>query len=270
MSVMTATNARSPDMDDDGFRHAIQRAFDRYEMSPTTTLQVSGRATSPLGGPARTRLPRLAATLVAVAISAAVLAIAVTPAQPAFASWRATPSSADQAVVTRAQTDCAASDPENVTGLELIASEQRGEYIMLLFGDDRAYGMCLTGPDIEPTILTGPGTVAVDAPGGPTSVGGDHGQTGDLGAPGVLFVTQPGSDSPIAQRVQAWIVGVTPGVARVVLERDGAEPTVATMGDGVAFAWWPAGTEAVAIAAYDANAELVQRIPVSGSMITEH
>ncbi|HEV8054531.1 MAG TPA: hypothetical protein VGP30_06855, partial [Candidatus Limnocylindrales bacterium] len=116
---------------------------------------------------------------------------------------------------------------------------------------------------------TGPGTAAVDAPHGPTS-GGDHGQTGDPGAPGVLFVTQPGSDSPIAQRVQAWIVGVTPGVARVVIERDGAVPTVATMGDGVAFAWWPAGTEAVAIATYNADGDLVQRISVGSSMITEH
>jgi hypothetical protein len=67
-------------------------------------------------------------------------------------------------------------------------------------------------------------------------------------------------------------VGVTPEVARVVVERSGVEPTVATMGDGAAFAWWPAGTEAVAIAAYDADGDLLQRMTVEsgGSVITEH
>nr|MBA3740827.1 hypothetical protein [Chloroflexota bacterium] len=73
-----------------------------------------------------------------------------------------------------------------------------------------------------------------------------------------------------AERVQAWVVGVTPDVARVVIERDGSEPTVATLGDEVAFAWWPAGTEAVAVIAFDVDGNVLQRISVGGAMITEH
>ncbi len=257
-------------MDDDGFRHEIKRAFQRYEMSPTTALRVTDRGARRTGGAARIRLPRLAVPLVAAAVGAAVLAIAITPPQATFASWHATPSSADVSVVASAQDRCTSSGDDHLSGLKLVGSEQRGEYTMLLFGDGRAYGMCLTGPDIQPMILAGPGTGAVDVPGGPAAAGDGHGQTGSPQAAGVSFIGQPGSDSPLGQSVQAWVVGVTPEVARVVIERDGAEPTIATMGEGVAFAWWPAGTQAAAVAAYDADGNLVQRIPVGGAFISEH
>ncbi len=254
-------------MDDDRLPLAIRRAFSRYEMRAPATLPI-GRVAQPARPGHRRSLPRLAGPVVAAAAVAVIVAGTLVPAQPAFASWSATPSTADPAVVASARDDCSSVDPDHLGGLQLVTSEQRGDYTMLLFGDGEAYGLCLTGRDIEPMILAGPGTGAVDLPDGSGSPGDDH--SGVQAAPGVRFVAQPGSDSAIAERVQAWVIGVTPEVARVVIEREGAEPTIATLGDEVAFAWWPAGTEAVAIVAYGADGEVLQRITVNGSMVSEH
>ncbi|HEV8054579.1 MAG TPA: hypothetical protein VGP30_07095, partial [Candidatus Limnocylindrales bacterium] len=233
-------------MNDETFARAIRRAFSRYEMSNAATFP--GGYSTQAGGATRRRgwLPRVAVPIVAVAAGAAVLASTVLAPQQAFASWSATPSGANPTVVAGASDECTTADPDHLGGLRLVGSEQRGEYTMLLFGDGGAYGLCLTGPDIDPMILAGPGTNAVDAPGASPEHEGASGQP----APGVTFIAQPGADAPIADRVQAWVVGVTPDVARVVIERDGSEPTVATLGDEVAFAWWPAGTEAVAVIAF--------------------
>ena len=255
-------------MKDETFARAIRRAFSRYEMSNAATIPV-GHSTQAGGATRRSGwLPRVAVPIAAVAAGAAVLATTVLAPQQAFASWSATPSGADPTIVASSADECTSADPDHLGALRIVGSEQRGDYTMLLFGDGGAYGLCLTGPDIDPMVLAGPGTSAVDAPSADGSA--EHeGATGQP-APGVTFIAQPGADAPIAERVQAWVVGVTLDVARVVIERNGSEPTVATLGDEVAFAWWPAGTEAVAVIAYDADGNVLQRISVGGAMITEH
>lgn len=254
-------------MHDDRFPRAIRRAFERYEMSAAGAAPVASGIPAMGARAPRRLLPRVALPGIAMAIAVAALAVTVVPARPAFASWQAAPAKADGPTVASADSDCTAADPDHLSGLRLLGSERRGDYTMLLYGDGGAYGLCLTGPDIEPSVLAGPGSGAVDAPGTPD--GGGHPGFGDEQPPGVRFVAQPGSDAPIAQRVQAWAIGATAEVARVVIERLDAEPVVATLGEGIAFAWWPAGTEAAAIAAYDAEGKLLQRISV-GDMVTEH
>ena len=254
-------------MHDDDLGRAIRRAFSRFEMSAESTLPAVGRRAG-AGSTRRARwLPRLAAPVVALAAGAAVVAGTLLPAQPAFASWSANPSGANPSAVAVAEDDCVSADPDHLGGLRLVGSERRGDYTMLLFGDGTAYGLCLTGPDIQPLVLAGPGTGAIDAEG--FSSGGEHGARSDKTS-SVMFIAQPGSDAPVAERVQAWVIGVTPDVARVTIERDGAEPTVATLGDGVAFAWWPAGIDALTVTAYDTEGLELQRVSVSEMTVTEH
>ncbi|MDQ3691041.1 MAG: hypothetical protein M3406_13605 [Chloroflexota bacterium] len=254
-------------MNDENFGRAIRRAFSRYQMSAAATLPVGHPSRA--GASRRGWLPRVAMPFAAVAAGAVVLASTVLAPQQAFASWSATPSGADPTVVASAADECTSVDPDHLSGLRLVGSEQRGDYTMLLFGDGGAYGLCLTGPDIDPMVLAGPGTNAIDTPGSPGSA--EHGASGQP-APGVTFIAQPGAGSPIAERVQAWVVGVTSDVARVVIQRDGSEPAVATLGDEVAFAWWPAGTDAAAVTAYDADGNVLKQISIGdfGGTITEH
>ncbi|MBA3779559.1 MAG: hypothetical protein H0X16_09735 [Chloroflexi bacterium] len=250
-------------MDDDLYPRAIRRAFARYELSSEATLTAGHGTKAPVVGASRfAGLTRLAMPLGVAAAVAAVLVATTAPARPAFASWQPTPASADAAVVASARDGCTSSDPDHLTGLRLVASEQRGDYTMLLFGDGAAYGLCLTGSDTNPMVLAGPGSAAVDAPAEPAPWGEGHGDGNGSEAVGVRFVAQPGSGSAIAERLQTWVVGVTPEVARVVFERADAEPVIASLGEEVAFAWWPVGAEAVAIATYDAGGDLLQRIPV--------
>lgn len=253
-------------MDEHRFEGEIRHAFERYEMSAQATLPV-GRA-EPRAGSRRARwLPVLTVPVIAATIGFAVVTLTLVPARHAFASWKAEPASADGSVVTSAREACDRTDDDHLTGLALVASEQRGGYTMLLFGNGATYGLCLTGPDIEPTILAGPGSGAVDSPGAPTDrASADHADDGRALAPGIQWIAQPGSgvDDPLAGRVQAWAIGISPDTSRVTIERTAGEPTIATVADGVAFAWWPAGSQAVAITAYDAVGNVLLRVPVTG------
>ncbi len=256
-------------MNDDNLAHSIRRAFSRYQMSPAATLPTEHRTPRMSEARGLRWVPRLAAPIAALAVVAAVVATTLTPAQPAFASWNAAPSNASAAVVASAEDACLTADPEHLAGLRLVGSEQRGDYTMLLYGDGGSYGLCLTGPDIEPMVLAGPGTDAVDAPG--TASDGHQGLSTEP-ASDITFVAQPGNDAPIAQRVQAWVIGISADVARVTIEREGAQPTIATLGDGVAFAWWPAGSAAVSVTAYNAGGDELQRFTIgdTGATINEH
>jgi len=252
-------------MDEQHLGGDVRRAFERYEMSAQATLPV-GRA-APRAGSRRARwLPVLTVPVIAAAVGLAVVTLTLVPARPAFASWQAVPSAADGSVVTSALEACDRADDDHLTGLALAASEQRGGYTMLLFGDGTTYGLCLTGPDIEPIILAGPGSGAVDAPGAPTDrAPADHADDGGALAPGIQWIAQPGSGAadPFAGRLQALFIGTAPETTRVVIDRTAGEPAVATVADGVAFAWWPAGSDAVAVTAYDAAGNVLLNVPIS-------
>ncbi|MBA2719766.1 MAG: hypothetical protein H0U52_11090 [Chloroflexi bacterium] len=248
------------------FEGEIRHAFERYEMSAEATLPVARGAATRSSQRSRW-IPRLTVPIVAAAVALAVVTVTLSPATPAFASWKAEPASADPSIVASARAACDSVDDDHLAGLSLVASEQRGDYTMLLFGSGATYGLCLTGPDIEPTILAGPGSGAVDVPGAPTEPA-PAGHPGDGGAlaPGIQWIAQPGGggSEPLAGRVQAWFIGISPDTSRVTIERTTGEPTIATVADGVAFAWWPAGSEAVAITAYDAAGNVLLRVPVAG------
>ncbi|MEO7118637.1 MAG: hypothetical protein ABIZ34_06665 [Candidatus Limnocylindrales bacterium] len=261
-------------MDDDRYARAIRRAFEPFEMSAGARMPATVEGDAPesvrrwglLG-----RLPRLALP-VAVAAVAAVLAItALAPAGPAFASWRSVPADAAPAVVTAAEAACKRAEPDHLAALGLVGSEQRGAYTMLLFTDGQggAYGLCLTGEDIAPMVLagSGPSTGTVDVPStgnAPSATGtrGDHGTPSWSDLPPIHFVAMPAAGQPVTQRVQAFVIGISPEVTRLEIERTGAEPAVATLIDGgLAFVWWPTGSMAGDIVAYDADGNAMDRLP---------
>lgn len=236
-------------------------------MSAEATIPVSRGATRAAPGAARSRwLPRLTVPIVAAAVGVTVLTLTFAPARPAFASWRPEPANADATVVASARDACTSSDDNHLAGLPLVASEQRGDYTMLLFGDGRSYGLCLTGRDIEPTIVTSPGSGAADALGAPPEPAGGQADNDGALARGIQWIAQPTGNvgGALGGRVQAWVMGISPDASRVSIERTAGEPAIATLADGVAFAWWPAGSEAVAIIAYDAAGDVLLRVPTEG------
>ncbi len=260
-------------MDDDRYRRAIRRAFEPYRMSTAATLPEEAPAATARGRMAGFgRLPRLALPVAAVVVAAVVAMTALAPAPTAFASWQSTPASADPAAVSAAQEACLRSDPDHLAGLELAGTEQRGAYTMLLFTDGQggAYGLCLTGDDIDPLVLSGAGPSGMadapltgDLPSAPAgSATDDQGTAADANLPPIHFVAVPLAGEPATQRVEAYVVGVAPEVARLEIERSGAEPAVATLVDaGIAFVWWPSGLTAGDIVAYDAGGNVLDRLP---------
>jgi len=259
-------------MDDDRYPRAIRRAFEPFEISAEAMLPVATPAAVTTGRMASFgRLPRLALPIVAAAVVGVVGFTALAPARPAFASWSAVPASADPAAVSAAEDTCTRSEP-HLAGLQVVGSEQRGAYTMLLFtdGEDRSYGLCVTGDGIDPLVLAGaaPSTGVVDAPltGDrplpPAGTAGDHGTPSWKDLPPVHYVAMPAVDDPATQQVQAFVMGISPEVARLEVERSGAEPVVATLADsGIAFVWWPSGPAAGDIVAYDRHGNALDRLP---------
>ncbi|MDQ3407072.1 MAG: hypothetical protein M3472_02810 [Chloroflexota bacterium] len=257
-------------MDEDRYPRAIRRAFEPFRMSVEATLpaRIPGEATSSLRF---SRLPRLALPIAAVAVAAVMAVTALAPARPAFASWQPVPTGADPAAVSAAEDACRRSDPDHLAVLELVGSEQRGAYTMLLFtdGEGGAYGLCLTGEGIEPLVFagSGPSSGMVDAPmtGDGSSAhtgspGGHHGTPSWSDLPPVHFVAMPADGEPNTQQVQTFVFGLSSEVARLEVERVGAEPAVATLVDsGMAFVWWPAGPTAGDYVAYDAEGRVLER-----------
>lgn len=266
-------------MDDDRYRRAIRRVFEPYRMSTAATLPEEAPAATARGRMAGFgRLPRLALPVAAVVVAAVVAMTALAPAPTAFASWQSTPASADPAVVAVAEDACLRSDPDHLSNLELVGAEQRGAYTMLLFTDGQggAYGLCLTGDDIDPMVLAGagPSRGVVDVPAtgdGPVAPGGtttdDHGTPPTADLPPVHFVALPLAGEAVTQVVQAFVIGIAPEVARLEVERPGTESAVATLVDaGIAFVWWPSGSTAGDIVAYDASGNVLDRLPADMSL----
>lgn len=264
-------------MDDPRYPGAIRHAFERFTVSaeasfPAERSSRTGRQTAPGIG----RLQRLALPVAAAAIAAVVGVVALAPARPAFASWSAVPSSAAPAAVSTAEDTCKLSEPE-LAGLQVTGSEQRGAYTVLLFTDaaDRSFGLCVTGDGMVPLVLAGaaPSSGMVDAPVTDDRpmppAGTDHEAPDWADLPPVHYVAMPAVEGPATQQVQAFVMGISGEVARLEVERSGAEPAVATLADaGIAFVWWPSGPLAGDIVAYDADGNVLDRLPAD--MLSPH
>lgn len=266
-------------MDDPRYPGAIRHAFERFTMSAEASIPAERSSrTARQTAPGLRRLPRLAIPVAAAAIAAVVGVVALAPARPAFASWSAVPSSAAPAAVSAAENTCMLGEPE-LAGLQVAGSEQRGAYTMLLFTDaaDRSFGLCVTGDDMDPLVLAGaaPSTGVVDAPATddrpvpPAGPAGNHETPEGTDLPPVHYVAMPAVEDPATQQVQAFVMGISGEVARLEVERSGAEPAVATLaGAGIAFVWWPSGPLAGDIVAYDADGNVLDRLPAD--MLSPH
>ena len=75
-----------------------------------------------------------------------------------------------------------------------------------------------------------------------------------------FVAAMPADGEPNTQQVQTFVFGLSSEVARLEVERVGAEPAVATLVDsGMAFVWWPAGPTAGDYVAYDAEGRVLER-----------
>ncbi|GIG22107.1 hypothetical protein Cch01nite_28310 [Cellulomonas chitinilytica] len=201
--------------------------------------------------PTRTARPALRWGLAAASAAALTVAGLTIPSpgdQPAFAGWRADPTSADPAALAANSDECArlGGDLPGVPDgpVRLVLSELRGPYTftVLYTGDWLRY--CLVGPTLRFANATDPdGTTGFVA--GDGSQQGSGSVTADADglrdpAPGELTLATAGTFADDAGDAWSTVLGrVAPDVTSVRVTLTDGTTVDATAADGVYAAWWP-------------------------------
>lgn len=204
--------------------------------------------------PRTTRLsPRLTAGALGGAVATAgtvVSVIVLGSAQPAFAGWRAAPSSASAAQATTADSACQAklaSSPgfAGSSGWNAVTTDVRGPFTVVIFQDGSSDATCFIGPSF--TILSqssvGADSMSVSgsveqsggvSSGASSSIAVGSTESGDITHMTVAHLDSTGNGAYTLAEGQ-----ILPSVTGVTLVRSDGSDVQASTGGGWFVAWWP-------------------------------
>jgi hypothetical protein len=193
----------------------------------------------------------------ALVVSAVVAVVVITGttlvSKPAYASWTPKPGALNSAEITAIGHECARSVqsifPNASAGLRPVLGERRGTFQTALIADGGQVALCAAwlgtqdGGTVRGSNLSGLAVDAALAPGTALS---------SLATPGQL-------SGPEAARITFGLVSAEVAAVRVTTE-DGREIEASVSG-GYYLAWWPSGSGATLIEAFDAAGRSLAKEP---------
>jgi len=249
-------NEPSLNADERAIMGAIRRSFAPYRLAaaiPTPHRPMSRlvAAVVPIG--------------VGMLVGAVIVIRSVVSPDSAFATWTATPSTPNPALVEAVRDGCQSPPGPDWTAadhayfadmatLPLVVVDQRGRGAVALFAERRAEGqasmMCLSVADEDGQVMAG---------GGGSSTGAR-----ETPAIGPLRLFTANRNRSEWGTITAYAGSIEPGVTQVIVERNTGSGVIASLSNGYFVAWWPGDAYATRIIAYGPGRSVLAEIGNNG------